>query len=145
MNSSVDFPALTPSNHRETSPANVRYNCIAWAAEDTSRWWQPGIYWPLEWPRIDCGIGALEALFRSLGYEDCDDASVEPEYMKVALYGAGGFVYTHAARQLPTGKWTSKLGKMQDIEHDSPGGRHLHAAGPVGRHVSARGHAHPHA
>jgi hypothetical protein len=35
------------------------------------------------------------------------------------LYGYG-FVYTHAARQLPSGKWTSKLGKGEDIEHDSP-------------------------
>jgi hypothetical protein len=26
--------------------------------------------------------------------------------------------YTHAARQLPGGKWTSKLGKAEDIEHD---------------------------
>jgi hypothetical protein len=27
---------------------------------------------------------------------------------------------THAARQLPTGKWTSKLGSDIDIEHDYP-------------------------
>ena len=29
-------------------------------------------------------------------------------------------VYTHAARQRPGGKWTSKLGKAEDIEHDTP-------------------------
>ncbi|MCG8587287.1 MAG: hypothetical protein MI757_21490 [Pirellulales bacterium] len=28
-------------------------------------------------------------------------------------------MYTHAARQLPDGRWTSKLGKAEDIEHDS--------------------------
>ena len=28
-------------------------------------------------------------------------------------------MYTHAARQLPNGKWTSKLGRDIDIEHDS--------------------------
>jgi hypothetical protein len=28
--------------------------------------------------------------------------------------------YTHAARQLPDGTWTSKLGKDVDIEHDYP-------------------------
>ena len=27
---------------------------------------------------------------------------------------------THAARQLPNGKWTSKLGKAEDVEHESP-------------------------
>jgi hypothetical protein len=28
---------------------------------------------------------------------------------------------THAARQLPNGKWTSKLGRWQDIEHELDG------------------------
>ena len=28
--------------------------------------------------------------------------------------------YQHAARQLVSGKWTSKLGPDEDIEHESP-------------------------
>ncbi len=28
---------------------------------------------------------------------------------------------TRAARQLPNGKWTSKLGRWQDIEHELDG------------------------
>ena len=44
---------------------------------------------------------------------------MEPNIEKVALFGSG-FLYSHAARQLSTGKWTSKLGKAEDIEHDSP-------------------------
>ena len=36
----------------------------------------------------------------------------------MSLYG-GSLLYTHAARQLPGGKWTSKLGKAEDIEHDT--------------------------
>jgi hypothetical protein len=43
---------------------------------------------------------------------------LEPGFLKVALYGTG-LTYTHAARQLADGKWTSKLGKGEDIEHDS--------------------------
>jgi hypothetical protein len=99
-----------------------RYNCIAWAVEDTAHWWQPGRYWrPADWPSNDFGLGALEGMFRTFGYEDCgSDWSLEPGYAKVALYASGGWVYTHAARQLPTGKWTSKLGKDIDIEHDDP-------------------------
>lgn len=121
MTVSDSFPRLSPENHRETSPESRAYNCIAWAAEDSSRWWQPGIYWlPMDWPADDFGIGALEGVFRALGYEDCGlDADWEPGSVKVALYGSG-FLYTHAARQLPTGKWTSKLGKGIDIEHDTP-------------------------
>jgi hypothetical protein len=122
MNPHPDFPRLTADNHRDTSPQDRRYNCIAWAAEDTEHWWQPGIYWNLpDWPANDYGIGALERAFLSLGYEDCGmDWNPESGYIKVALYASTGFVYTHAARQLPTGKWTSKLGKGVDIEHDTP-------------------------
>ena len=61
----------------------------------------------------------LEAAFISLGYEDCVDSSWEPGFEKVALYGSTQF-YTHAARQLHGGKWTSKLGRDVDIEHDGP-------------------------
>lgn len=122
MIGSKDFPRLTNENHRETSPATVEYNCIAWAAEDTEHWWEPGVYWlPADWPEDDCGLGALEQMFHALGYENCGlDASLETGFLKVALYGSGYF-YTHAARQLTSGRWTSKLGKAVDIEHDTPG------------------------
>lgn len=92
---------------------------MAWAAGDTQHWWQPGIHWPVTTSRDDFGVGALEKAFRSLGDEACPDESLEPSVEKVALYGFG-FFYTHAARQLANGKWTSKLGKAEDIEHDSP-------------------------
>jgi hypothetical protein len=35
----------------------------------------------------------------------------------VALYADGQGVPLHAARQWPDGRWTSKLGAMEDIEH----------------------------
>jgi hypothetical protein len=117
---SVNFPRLTPTNHLEIGPATPRYNCVAWAAEDTTRWWQPGVHWlPADWPGNDFGLGALERVFRELGYEDATDDALEPGYLKVALYGMG-FLYTHAARQVPSGWWTSKLGKGIVIEHETP-------------------------
>lgn len=119
MISHPDFPRLTADNHRVTSPYDPDYNCIAWSANDTERWWQPGDYWPVTWPEDDCGIGALERAFLAIGYEPCPDGSLEAGFEKVALYGAP-LIYTHASRQLPSGKWTSKLGKAQDIEHDTP-------------------------
>ena len=122
MDPHPDFPRLTYTNHRDTSPVDRRYNCIAWSFEDTEHWWQPGIYWqPADWSVNDYGIGALERAFLLAGYADCGgDTTLETGYLKVALYASAGFVYTHAARQLPTGKWTSKLGKSIDIEHDAP-------------------------
>src|SRR4051812_45698167 len=105
-----DFPRLTPNNHRVTSPETIDYNCVAWAAGDTKNWWQPGEHWlPADWPEDDFGLGALEQAFLALGYVACElDGSQEAGFLKVALYGSGA-TYTHAARQLPSEKWTSKL------------------------------------
>ena len=113
------FPNLTASNHRVTSPVDTAYNCIAWAARDTQHWWQPGRFWPTAESPDEFGIGVLEQAFMNLGYSDCDDPTFEPGFDKVALYG-DFFFYTHAARQLANGKWTSKLGESEDLEHDSP-------------------------
>jgi hypothetical protein len=120
MISPVDFPRLTPLNHKVTSPPSPEYNCIAWSAGDSSRWWQPGIFWPIETAANEYGIHVLEELFVSVGYiNDETNGDPEPGFEKVALYGNNLF-YTHAARQLPNGKWTSKLGSCEDIEHDRP-------------------------
>ena len=48
----------------------------------------------------------------------CGNGSLEDGYEKVAIYARDGEL-THAARQLRDGRWTSKLGKYEDIEHDS--------------------------
>ena len=122
MTASEEFPFLTPENHRETSPRTKVYNCIAWAAEDVEHWWQPGVYWQLAgWDADDYGIAALERAFGALGYQDCGlDDTLEVGVLKVALYAESGSIWTHAARQLPSGKWTSKLGGGMDIEHDTP-------------------------
>ena len=120
MIGSREFPRLTVANHRVTSPATPSYNCVAWAVGDTNHWWQPGSYWPVERSAQDFGIDVLEAAFESLGFERCADDSFQPGIEKVALYEMSPF-YTHAARQLPDGKWTSKLGRDVDIEHDAPG------------------------
>jgi hypothetical protein len=59
-------------------------------------------------------------MFMTLGYENNGmDTNPEPGFEKVALF-SDGLYYTHAARQLASGKWTSKLGKAEDIEHDTP-------------------------
>jgi hypothetical protein len=121
MSWQTDFPRLDARNHRVTSPATDAYNCVAWAAGDTEHWWQPGEFWPVaDWPIDDYGLGALEQAFLHLGFVDCGmDAKLEPAVEKIAIYGDTS-IYTHVARQLSTGKWTSKLGKDVDIEHEVP-------------------------
>lgn len=112
------FPNLHQDNCRITSPKDKRYNCIAWAAESSVRWWWPSDwgYWPpgvKREPTLDAFIDA----FRQLRYQACADGSLETGYQKIALYADNLGTPTHAARQLPNGEWTSKLGEIEDITH----------------------------
>jgi hypothetical protein len=119
MISTIGFPRLTERNHRITSPPSLDYNCVAWSAGDTDHWWQPGVFWPIETTSDDYGVSALEAAFKAMGYQTCEDDQLETGFEKVALYATSTY-YTHVARQLPDGRWTSKLGRSEDIEHESP-------------------------
>jgi hypothetical protein len=67
-------------------------------------------------PREVTLVAFVEA-FRVLGYEECDDGSLEDGYQKIAIFADDAGNPTHAARQLPNGEWTSKLGQLEDIVH----------------------------
>jgi len=110
------FPRLTDENCEITSPRTIKYNCIAWTAGAMDRWWQPGVHWPVNSSRNDHGIGNLVEAFLALGYEECENGTLEDGFEKVAFYGSG-MIYTHAARQISDGRWTSKLGQLEDIVH----------------------------
>jgi hypothetical protein len=115
------FPYLADSGYQVTSPRDDLYNCIAWAAGDTTDWWWPGAnpdleYWPPGIPRA-VSLAAFEAVFATLGYVVCAAADLEPGIEKITLYANAVGKPTHGARQLTNGRWTSKLGKREDIEH----------------------------
>jgi hypothetical protein len=118
MNLSL-FPGLAAAEHRVASPTSDKYNCVAWAALDENRWWWPdaaGVsYWPPQAPREETLEAFVEA-YRLLGYLPCDSADLETGFHKIAIYAREGLP-THAARQLPDGRWASKLGRAEDIEH----------------------------
>lgn len=112
------FPKISKKNHKVTSPKDATYNCIAYAAGDVYRWWWPDYsnFWPPKIPYNDTPQ-AFFAAFATLGYQPCADAEVEDGIEKIAIYCLKGVV-THAARQLKTGIWVSKLGQLEDIEHE---------------------------
>ncbi|MCK9581516.1 MAG: hypothetical protein M0Q92_13860 [Methanoregula sp.] len=114
-----DFPNLNQEGFQVTSAINVSYNCIAWAAGDNNKWWWPDnfkiCYWPEDIPRQD-SVDAFIKMFGKFGYSPCENRELEDGYEKIAIY-ANDTAVTHASRQLPTGKWTSKLGQSHDIEH----------------------------
>jgi hypothetical protein len=114
------FPRLQKATFRVTSDADAVYNCIAWAAGVTNDWWWPledptEAYWPEGIPR-ERTVEAFRDVFATLGYTVCSSEELEPGFEKIALFTASNLP-THAARQLPSGLWTSKLGQGEDIEH----------------------------
>jgi hypothetical protein len=116
------FPRLGAGHLELTSPRDIAYNCIAYAAGDTERCWHPSDFACLYWPGgyTEDGMDAWIAAFETLGYAPCESAELEPGIEKVAIYAQGEWPL-HAARQLPSGRWTSKLGDKEDIEHDLEG------------------------
>ncbi len=114
-----DYPNLLITGYEITSPDTIDYNCIAWAAGITNEWWWPDAqnqhYWPPGVPREETLDSFIKA-FQTLGYEVCDRGDLEVGLQKIAIYSLDGKP-KHAARQLPDGKWTSKLGQDEDIKH----------------------------
>ncbi|MDZ8025057.1 MAG: hypothetical protein RMX65_019260 [Nostoc sp. DedQUE01] len=117
-----DYPNLPVYGYELTSPDTIDYNCVAWTAEDDETWWWPDtqnqFYWPLSIPREET-IDAFQKAFETLGYEICQGDALEEGFQKIAIYTNSNKVPSHVARQLPTGKWTSKLGSLEDIEHNN--------------------------
>jgi hypothetical protein len=117
------FPALASTGYRVTSPAAAAYNCFAWAVGVDDLWWEPDPgddgYWPAGVKREQT-LPAIAAAFGTLGFLSCSDGALEPGFEKVAIYALGDRP-THAARQKSDGRWTSKLGPLEDIEHELAG------------------------
>lgn len=113
------FPNVGAGGYTVTSSPSEDYNCIAWAVGDTTSWWSyaPGYRWPIA--ERSPFVENLVAMFAEMGYETCDSACLEDGFDKVAIYKKAG-LWKHASRQLPNGRWTSKLGRDEDIEHATP-------------------------
>lgn len=115
------FPSLASNGYHLTSPEDPLYNCIAWIFGETEVWWEPfpGCYWPIKYSFVKAAkMETILALFEHFGFEGCKGCDPEEGYERVAIYGKDG-EWTHAAKQISDGKWTSKLGPNQDIEHDT--------------------------
>ena len=115
------FPNLSRMGYEQTSPCDKKYNCIAWSIgrQDRHFWPDPDGFgeWPIS--EREESIECFMAAYVFLGYERCenDDPSLEPGVEKISLF-ADGSEPTHAARQLPDGRWTSKMGReCEDIAH----------------------------
>ena len=113
----ASFPALSDVAAKQTSIADEAYNCIAWAFEDNQRFWWPSkrTFWPLN-HRGRTTKQAFDDWLTHDGWSVTLDSHYLSGTRKIALYELGG-VPTLAARLLPNGVWTSKLGKSLDLVH----------------------------
>ena len=76
-------------------------------------------YWPMGIPRAVTFEVFIRA-YGTLGFKLCFDGNLEEGIEKIAILGKGepgSEVPTHAALQLQSGLWTSKLGVFEDINH----------------------------
>lgn len=119
-----EFPKLRRGGYTITSEDTTDYNCFAWALHDRSDWWSPlplnGYYWPADKLPRDARLQTFIDLYAfEGGFVPCDHGRLEDGFEKVALYVNTNGSVTHAARQKPSGLWTSKLGSKEDIEHST--------------------------
>jgi hypothetical protein len=118
------YPNLGLTEYTVTSPKSQAYNCFAWVVEDRERWWQPTpedeFYW-VEGVSMEETLSAYIEAYQTLGYAIFDTATLEAGYEKIALYIDDEGIPVHATKQLATGKWSSKLGWLEDIEHELEG------------------------
>lgn len=79
---------------------------------------RPSYLWPKNAPS-NMKFSSFIVAAAEFGYAQCDSGDLEDGIEKIAFYGLAEYV-DHAARQLPDGRWTSKLGlEHDDIEHDT--------------------------
>jgi len=120
----ANFPNLTAGSFAQTSPADLAYNCIAWALErDTSQWWQPGgpspYYWPIPTAPRTTALTVYFEGFAAVGYRRCRRGVGLPGWQIIAIYSDHGRDFMHVAALIPGPIWSSKLGKNIDISHAS--------------------------
>lgn len=116
------FPkvAANPASLSIASPQQWKYNCVAWALDFKDRWMEPspaGV-WPVDEEGFT--IDAYSKMFAHFGFEKCANGIKERGFAKIVLYGDDSNTFSHVAKQLPGGKWSSKLGELSDVKHASP-------------------------
>lgn len=114
------FPKLAVEGYSVTSPRSDKYNCVAWVVRDIRRWWSPedvdGYYWP--WRDKTEALGEYLRLFEHCGFSECSGGDLEPGAEKIAVYGEDD-IFDHVAFQLEDGTWSSKLGELSDVSHNT--------------------------
>jgi len=115
----LDLPHLTMGKFTLTSPVDEKYNCVSHSVyeKQISYWPDNDNRWPQNVTRAET-VSAFVEFFVHLGYREIliSETSYESGFEKIAIYGDNGLPL-HVARQLPSGRWTSKFGTLVDVDH----------------------------
>ena len=120
-----DYPNIINGiNFKIVEQDDINFNCIAHSLgiRNMSIWpaklelW----VWDKSLPYINT-INNFVNLYRKFNYEICEDSSWEPDYDKIALYISilsCRNTVSHAAKQIDSYWWSSKMGGDELFEHD---------------------------
>lgn len=90
---------------------------------ETGQWWSPdsasGYFWPADVPKKPEVKSFVKLYERQGGYSTCPHSRLEKVFEKIAIYANTNGEATHVAKQTESGRWTSKLGDWEDIEHNT--------------------------
>ncbi|HLX59807.1 MAG TPA: hypothetical protein VKX17_00870 [Planctomycetota bacterium] len=113
-----DFPALTNERYVKKSEPDDGYNCVAWVLGAKDVWIGPpgyGYNWPIPSPALT--VENFVAFFEWHGFKRSDVIAFQAGKETIAIYSSGG-LFTHVAKLVKNGNWSSKLGEEMDCEHD---------------------------
>lgn len=119
------FPRLKGAGYLIRSDQADRPNCVGYAL-GSNLYFDPvglgggigGYFWP-HGIATDDSVNSWCELFALFDFARCEDGALQDGIEKIAIYADANGEAAHVARQLPSGAWTSKLGFLEDIEHDS--------------------------
>ncbi len=103
-----EFPNLQRGGYHPASSVADRPNCIGWALYDKHQFWDPsmigvkGYYWPPDVARED-SLESWTKVFQIHGYQICENAELESDTEKIAIYATPNGVPQHVARQKSSG------------------------------------------
>lgn len=108
------------NNYEKTSNETKVYNCVAWALKIEDDWIQHDYHDDGE-PDRDHFVESYIEIFKGEGFAICENGDLEDGFEKIVIYFVeASNEFTHVARQLEDGNWTSKMGPFEDISHYSP-------------------------
>lgn len=113
---SSKWPNLN-GNFEYTSIETKNYNCVAWAVHITHKRIQFDYLDDGE-PDMEQNVSRYIEFYIKEGFEVCENDLLENGIEKIVLYCyTDSLEFSHVARQLEDGEWTSKMGDLEDISH----------------------------